>query len=282
MIVIVGGGYIALEFAGIFHAFGSEVHVVFRQPKPLRGFDEEVRGFVMEQMAMQGIHFHPNETPARVEEVSGRGLVFTTDAGASIEVDQVMLATGRKPNTTNLGLEDVGVEMSKGGVIKVRLQISLWRRRGRGPTRCSRRSVSSAVDASASSASLTRARYGVGGSVEEILIGQGSRAPFSKNIYRNKNSTRAAVQETSRAAVADGSLTPAATGSAGAVGAAQVPSASAAVAAAPSRICWRVLMTKRTGARTKSCARISHGRTAFYASTPQRRELTCTTRRASS
>ena len=119
-IVIVGGGYIALEFAGIFHAFGSEVHVVFRQPKPLRGFDEEVRGFVMEQMAMQGIHFHPNETPARVEEVSGRGLVFTTEEGTSIEVDQVMLATGRKPNTTNLGLEDVGVETSKGGVIKVR------------------------------------------------------------------------------------------------------------------------------------------------------------------
>ena len=72
-----------------------------------------------EQMAMQGIHFHPSETPARVEEVSGRGLVFTTEEGTSIEVDQVMLATGRKPNTTNLGLEDVGVETSKGGVIKV-------------------------------------------------------------------------------------------------------------------------------------------------------------------
>ena len=168
-IVIVGGGYIALEFAGIFHAFGSEVHVVFRQPKPLRGFDEEVRGFVMEQMAMQGIHFHPSETPARggaarsaadtparVEEVSGRGLVFTTEEGTSIDVDQVMLATGRKPNTTNLGLEDVGVETSKGGVIKVRHQISFWKHRGRDPTRCSQRSVSSAVDASTSSASAHR------------------------------------------------------------------------------------------------------------------------------
>ena len=71
-IAIVGGGYIALEFAGIFHAFGAEVHVVFRQPKPLRGFDEEVRGFVMEQMAMQGIHFHPSESPTAVEEVEGQ------------------------------------------------------------------------------------------------------------------------------------------------------------------------------------------------------------------
>ena len=129
-IVIVGGGYIALEFAGIFHAFGAEVHVVFRQPKPLRGFDEEVRGFVMEQMAMQGVHFHPSESPTAVEEAEGKGLVFTTDAGTRLEVDQVMLATGRKPNTKNLGLEDVGVDTDAGGVIKVRPLRRAPRRRG--------------------------------------------------------------------------------------------------------------------------------------------------------
>ena len=117
-IVIVGGGYIALEFAGIFHSFGAEVHVMFRQPLPLRGFDEEVRQFVMDQMALQGIHFHTECSPVSLEKLESGSIKLTTSTGV-LEADTVMMATGRKPNTKSIGLDKVGVEVDRNGVIKV-------------------------------------------------------------------------------------------------------------------------------------------------------------------
>jgi len=116
-IAIVGSGYIALEFACIFNALGTDVHVYYRQPQPLRGFDEEVRSFLAEQLAQKGIHLHPNSNPVSVEKVDG-GLKFTSTTGEMV-AEQVMFATGRKPNIKNLGLENVGVEVNDSGAIKV-------------------------------------------------------------------------------------------------------------------------------------------------------------------
>mmetsp|Transcript_33708 Transcript_33708/g.56613 ORF Transcript_33708/g.56613 Transcript_33708/m.56613 type:complete len:551 (-) Transcript_33708:486-2138(-) len=116
-IVIVGSGYIALEFACIFNQMGSEVHVVYRQDLPLRGFDTEVREFLAEQLKQKGIHMHPGTTPTAVEKTAdGLQLVHS---GGVIEAEQVMFATGRKPNVKHLGLEAVGVEMHASGAIKV-------------------------------------------------------------------------------------------------------------------------------------------------------------------
>jgi glutathione reductase (NADPH) len=117
-IAIVGSGYIALEFACIFKQLGAEVHVYYRQPLPLRGFDEEVRGFLAEQLSNKGIHMHHSTTPTSVAKKEGGGLTFTHSDG-EIDVDEVMMATGRKPNVANLGLENAGVELLPSGAIKV-------------------------------------------------------------------------------------------------------------------------------------------------------------------
>lgn len=118
-ILIVGGGYIALEFACIFNGLGSEVHVYMRQKLPLRGFDEEIRNILAEQLTTVGIHLHTEESPASIEKLEGGRLALTTESGHREEADAVMFATGRKPNTKNLGLEAAGVELDKKGAIKV-------------------------------------------------------------------------------------------------------------------------------------------------------------------
>ncbi|PON95025.1 Glutathione-disulfide reductase [Trema orientale] len=118
-IAIVGGGYIALEFAGIFNGLNSEVHVFIRQKKVLRGFDEEVRDFVAEQMSVRGIEFHTEESPQAITKSADGTLSLKTNKGTSEGFSHVMFATGRRPNTKNLGLEAVGVKMNKNGAIEV-------------------------------------------------------------------------------------------------------------------------------------------------------------------
>jgi glutathione reductase (NADPH) len=118
-IAIVGGGYIALEFAGIFNGLTSDVHVFIRQKKVLRGFDEEVRDFVAEQMSLKGIEFHTEESPQAVVKSSDGTLALKTNKGTTEGFSHIMFATGRKPNTKNLGLETVGVKMAKNGAIEV-------------------------------------------------------------------------------------------------------------------------------------------------------------------
>ena len=108
-LVVVGGGYIAVEFAGFFHGYGTEVHLVFRQDKPLRGFDEDVREHLLELTKAKGIHVHSGESPLSIEEADGK-LMFKTDKGTELLVDNVMFATGRKPSSQDLGLEEVGVK----------------------------------------------------------------------------------------------------------------------------------------------------------------------------
>eukprot|EP00929_Paragymnodinium_shiwhaense_P000276 TRINITY_DN100517_c0_g1_i1.p1 TRINITY_DN100517_c0_g1~~TRINITY_DN100517_c0_g1_i1.p1 ORF type:complete len:631 (-),score=186.69 TRINITY_DN100517_c0_g1_i1:348-2144(-) len=118
-LVVVGGGYIAVEFAGYFHGYGTDVHLVFRGESPLRGFDEDLREHLMKSLKEKGIHVHNGENPTAIEEKDGK-LIFKTDKGSAIECDNVMFATGRKPNSDKLGLEEVGVEMEpKSGKIVV-------------------------------------------------------------------------------------------------------------------------------------------------------------------
>ncbi|KAI3806035.1 hypothetical protein L1987_21925 [Smallanthus sonchifolius] len=118
-IAIVGGGYIALEFAGIFNGLQSDVHVFIRQKQVLRGFDEEIRDFVAEQMSLKGIEFHTEESPQAVTKSADGSLSLKTNKGTIDGFSHVMFATGRKPNTKNLGLEAVGVKLDKNGAILV-------------------------------------------------------------------------------------------------------------------------------------------------------------------
>ncbi|MQM01499.1 hypothetical protein Taro_034248 [Colocasia esculenta] len=118
-IAIIGGGYIALEFAGIFNGLKSDVHVFIRQKKVLRGFDEEVRDFIAEQMSLRGIQFHTEESPQAIVKSADGSLSLKTNRGAIDGFSHVMFATGRRPNTKNMGLEEVGVKLSSNGAIEV-------------------------------------------------------------------------------------------------------------------------------------------------------------------
>ena len=116
-VVMVGGGYIGMEFAGIFHGLGAEVDVVFRQPLPLRGFDHDLREALAQGVAEQGVRLHPTQTVRRVE-AAGDARRVTLSNGHVIEADLVFFAVGRVPKTAGLGLEDAGVATdSRGAVI---------------------------------------------------------------------------------------------------------------------------------------------------------------------
>ena len=118
-IVIQGGGYIALEFAGIFAGFGSDVTVIYRGDNILRGFDDDVRTHLRSEMEKSGIAILTGCTVNRVEK---RGEEFTTHLsnGSSVASDKVMFAIGRHPNVANLGLEKAGVAINpKNGGIAV-------------------------------------------------------------------------------------------------------------------------------------------------------------------
>ncbi|WP_341502648.1 glutathione-disulfide reductase [Gallaecimonas sp. GXIMD4217] len=116
--LVVGGGYIASEFASIFNGLGVQVTQVYRRDKLLRGFDEDIRAFVGQEMAKDGvdIRFHANVTAI---EKTGDGLLVTLEDGAQLTVDQVLYATGRVPRTARLELDKAGVELNDGGAIKV-------------------------------------------------------------------------------------------------------------------------------------------------------------------
>lgn len=118
-ILIVGGGYIACEFACILRGLGSEVTQFYRGAQILRGFDDEVRGHVADAMIARGVNLHLGTDVLSIWRLEdGRFSVKCTN-GSVVEVDQVMYATGRVPNTVNLGLEDAGVATGRGGQILV-------------------------------------------------------------------------------------------------------------------------------------------------------------------
>jgi glutathione reductase (NADPH) len=117
-IAIVGGGYIALEFAHIFHGMGAEVILVYRGTKVLRGFDEDLRDSVQDSLRAKGIRLMLESGFQRCERTAG-GIAAVTLAGETIEADQVMLAIGRLPSTRGLGLENAGVAMRPSGRVEV-------------------------------------------------------------------------------------------------------------------------------------------------------------------
>jgi glutathione reductase (NADPH) len=116
--LVVGGGYIASEFACILNGMGVEVCQYYRGAQILRGFDDEARGHVATAMQTDGITIHCGTDILRLEKTATGILAIATD-GTEREFDLVMYATGRRPNTEGLGLEALGVELGRHGQIKV-------------------------------------------------------------------------------------------------------------------------------------------------------------------
>ncbi|WP_374545576.1 glutathione-disulfide reductase, partial [Rhodoblastus sp.] len=117
-LVVVGAGYIAVEFACVFARLGAKVTVLHRSDRILRNFDDSLRDGLSEAMTRAGIDQRPTILPSAIEKTADGLRIALTDGGA-IEADQVLIATGRAPSTKGLGLEAAGVVLDKAGAIKV-------------------------------------------------------------------------------------------------------------------------------------------------------------------
>jgi len=117
-IIIVGGGYIAVEFAGIFNGLGVDTTLLYRGPLFLRGFDQDLRERLAIEMKKKEINLRFNTNVAAIEKKVNKLAVQFTDEEIR-DTDVVMYATGRKPNSSNLGLDEIGVELNNKGAIKV-------------------------------------------------------------------------------------------------------------------------------------------------------------------
>ncbi len=117
--LVVGGGYIAVEFAGIFKGMGVESHLSYRGPLFLRHFDDDVRAVVRDELHKKGVKLHFDSVVERIERASDDSLIVTFKDGEVIETDLVLYATGRKPAVDDLGLENVDVKCRANGAIIV-------------------------------------------------------------------------------------------------------------------------------------------------------------------
>ena len=117
-LLIVGAGYISVEFASIFARLGSKVAIATRGENVLRGFDDDMRCCVRDALDDAGVSLHFSRLPTRIEKTAD-GLRAHLTEGLSLDVDQVMLATGRRPNTNGLGLEKAGVQLDGVGAVVV-------------------------------------------------------------------------------------------------------------------------------------------------------------------
>ena len=121
-VAIVGAGYIAVEFAGMFHALGTETHLLIRHDTFLRSFDPMIQQKVTAEYVRQGVHVHKQSNPTKVEDLGNgqKRLHFSEASGEStLDVDTVIWAIGRVPETDRLGLENVGLNLDKRGHIIV-------------------------------------------------------------------------------------------------------------------------------------------------------------------
>ncbi|MCV6590157.1 MAG: glutathione-disulfide reductase [Marinobacterium sp.] len=117
--LVVGGGYIAVEFAGIFAGLGAQTSLIYRGDMFLRGFDNEIREYTAKEVAKKHVDLRFNTNIEKIEKAEdGTLTAFLTD-GSTLEADCIMYATGRVPNVANLGLEQAGVEQGKNGAIVV-------------------------------------------------------------------------------------------------------------------------------------------------------------------
>ncbi len=118
-VLVLGGGYIAVEFAGIFAGLGVETTLAYRGPKLLRGFDEDIRDMMDAAVQHQGIKLALNTTLNSVQRVASGALSAEFADGSKTEFDFILAATGRTPNSADLGLEALGVAMADNGAIIV-------------------------------------------------------------------------------------------------------------------------------------------------------------------
>ena len=118
-LLVVGAGYIALEFACIFQGLGSQVQVSYRGDLIMRSFDDDVRRFLDQEMRKQGIDIHYQSQVSNVVRQPDQSLLVTFLDGSQTEVDQVLMAIGRKPRLTGIGLEKLGIKTTAQGTIAV-------------------------------------------------------------------------------------------------------------------------------------------------------------------
>jgi glutathione reductase (NADPH) len=116
--IVIGGGYIGVEFASIFNGLGVSTTLLHRGSQLLRGFDEDLGRVLAEELVQHGVTLEFNEIPAGLTR-DGDGLRLKLGSGRSIDTDLVMFATGRRPNVAGLGLEEAGVRLAKNGAIRV-------------------------------------------------------------------------------------------------------------------------------------------------------------------
>ena len=117
--LVYGGGYIAVEFASIFNGLGADTTLVYRGDLFLRGFDNEVREFTRDEMAKKGVTLTFATSICRIDKQDDGALKVTLDSGESIEVDQILCATGRRPHFEGLGLDNIDVELTDSGKLNV-------------------------------------------------------------------------------------------------------------------------------------------------------------------
>ncbi len=117
-VLIIGGGYIAVEFASIFRGLGAEVTLMIRGDDLLNGFDDDIRVALAQEMRKRGITIISRCKPVKLEKGAG-GYTLTDHMGREHSAGLVMAATGRSPNTKNLGLEEVGITLNEAGAIPV-------------------------------------------------------------------------------------------------------------------------------------------------------------------
>ena len=118
-VIVVGGGYIAVEFAGIFNGLGSETRLLYRGPEVLRGFDDDIRSMLHQEMEKKGITVQTETNITAIEKNADGTLTATLTDGTAATADCIMYATGRAPLVDGLGLEAAGVDTEENGAIVV-------------------------------------------------------------------------------------------------------------------------------------------------------------------
>ncbi|CAN7481458.1 MULTISPECIES: glutathione-disulfide reductase [Pseudomonas] len=118
-VLVVGGGYIAVEFAGIFNGLGADTTLLYRGDLFLRGFDKSVRTHLVEELTKRGLQLQFNTDIVRIDKQSDSSLLATLNDGRQLEADSIFYATGRRPMLDNLGLENTRVELNERGYIDV-------------------------------------------------------------------------------------------------------------------------------------------------------------------
>jgi glutathione reductase (NADPH) len=117
--LILGGGYIAVEFASIFSGLGVDVTLAYRGDLILRGFDDDVRKHVQDDLIRTGVKVITEAVAKEITALPGGARLATMSNGMRLEVDQVMIAIGREPNTSEMGLEKAGVKLNLRGAVEV-------------------------------------------------------------------------------------------------------------------------------------------------------------------